>query len=147
MIGESFFLTTFGAILAIVVGSAVTGGVAYIIKGQASMVKDAREARISSQEVRDAVAGRVATDLDPTPPPGLINISKGHTQAILDTAEQVKLMAAHQLAQNGKVSDIQKMVKKLSEAGEVRDASMVHSQLEVLSAVAQIEQPAGGGDA
>jgi hypothetical protein len=108
-------------------------------------VKDAREARISSQEVRDAVAGRVATDLDPTPPPGLINISKGHTQAILDTAEQVKLMAAHQLAQNGKVSDIQKMVKKLSEAGEARDVTLVHSQLEVLSAVAQIEQPAGGG--
>jgi hypothetical protein len=111
MIADSFFLTTTGAIVAIVVGAAITGGIGFMITSMRHLVKKIDTASDDTHEVRDAVAGRTPTPLEPSPPPGLISISTGHTQAILATSEQVKKMADHQLAQNGKVDRIETMVR------------------------------------
>jgi hypothetical protein len=137
VVNQGPFSTVWGQVIAGVVVVLLTTGVGMLIKVIRSLIDKVESGIHKTDSVYDAVAGREPSPLEPSPPPGLTTISMGHTQAILDTAAQVKKMADHQLAQNGKVGDIQKIVKRLEDAGKARDENTTHRQLEVLSAIAE----------
>jgi hypothetical protein len=110
VVNQGLLSSTFGQIVAGVIVLIIGGVGTMLIRALRSMITKIDGSVEATREVHDAVAGRAPSPLEPNPPPGLISVATGHTVAILDTAEQVKVMAEHQLAQNGKVVTIQNEV-------------------------------------
>ncbi len=91
----------------------VLAGVIVLVIGGigTALVRAVLKSTRQSEATYFAVAGRPASDLEPNPPPGLIRVAAGHTKAIYDMAGEQRRMSDHQLAQNGKVVNIEAMVK------------------------------------
>jgi hypothetical protein len=161
VVNNGLFSSTLGQVFAGVIVLILGGIGTVLIRSITGFAKKMDTTVEKVEEVHDSIAGRPPTDLVPNPAPGLIAVASGHTQAILETAQAVKTMADHQVAQNGKVSKIehilvtlvdegiatksaldeQTQVTKdaLDEAAEKLATQAKNSQLSVLNAVASLD--------
>ena len=136
VVNQGMLSTTLGQVLAGLVVAIVAGIGATLIKAVRLAAKNAAASYY-------VLAGREPSPLEPNPPPGLVSISSGHTNSILD-------MAQHQLVQNGKVDKIQLMVASLVQSNATTHTDLgvaavkvaevaATQQHEVLAAIAEHE--------